>query len=39
MKDKEAAGATIEDAETLAKYARLSPGTVGFTDYVSAASA
>jgi hypothetical protein len=30
---------TYEDAETLAKYARLAPGTVGFTDYVQAASA
>lgn len=39
VRDKEAAGATVEDAETLAKYARLSPGTVGFNDYVQAASA
>lgn len=37
IKDKEAAGATVEDAETLAGYARLGRGTNGFNDYVSAA--
>jgi hypothetical protein len=30
-------GTTYEDAETLAKYDRLSPGTVGFNDFVSSA--
>jgi hypothetical protein len=39
IKDKEAAGATYEDAETLAKYARLAPGTVGFSGFVEAAIA
>jgi len=37
IKDKEAAGATAEDAETLAIYARHAPGTVGFRDFVSEA--
>jgi hypothetical protein len=39
ISDKEAAGATVEDAETLARYESLAPGTVGFADYVQAAIA
>jgi hypothetical protein len=39
IKAKEASGATVEDAETLAKYARLAPGIVGFGDYLQAAIA
>jgi hypothetical protein len=37
IKDKKAAGATVEDAP--ARYERLAPGTVGFGDYVQAAIA
>jgi hypothetical protein len=37
--ETEDVGATIEYAETLAKYERLAPGTVGFSDYVQAAAA
>lgn len=32
--DKQASGATMQDAETLAAYAGYVPGTVWFTDYV-----
>ena len=39
IKDKEASGATVEAAETLALYERLAPGPVGFGDYVQAAIA
>lgn len=39
IKDKVAAGATAEDAETLAGYARLARGTNGFTSFVDAAMA
>jgi hypothetical protein len=39
IKDKEASGATAEDAETLATYARKERGTKGFSDYVSGAMA
>lgn len=39
IKDKVASGTTVEDAETLAKYERLAPGTNGFNDYVGAAIA
>jgi hypothetical protein len=39
ISDKEAAGATIEDAETLARYERLAPGTNGYNDYVQKAAA
>lgn len=38
IKDKVGSGTTIEDAETLARYARLAPGTVGFGDFVAAAT-
>jgi hypothetical protein len=34
IKEKVGAGATFEDAETLAKYAGLQPGTVAFTEFV-----
>jgi hypothetical protein len=37
--DKVGAGTTYEDAETLARYARLAPGTVAFSDYLSEAMA
>jgi hypothetical protein len=37
--DKEASGATVEDAETLARYERLAPGTNGLVDYAQAAIA
>jgi hypothetical protein len=37
IKDKQAAGATAEDAETLATYAGLARGTNGFSSYVQAA--
>jgi hypothetical protein len=33
IEDKEASGATIDDAEILAAYARLKRGTVGFDAY------
>ena len=36
---KEASGATVEDAETLAKYERLIPLTNAFNDFVQAALA
>jgi hypothetical protein len=39
IKDKVASGTTVEDAETLAKYARFVPGTVGFNDFVAGAIA
>ena len=39
IKDKEASGATVEDAETLAAYARLVRGTVGYNDFVADAIA
>lgn len=39
MEDKEASGTTREDAETLAQYARLAPGTTGFNDFVQGAMA
>jgi hypothetical protein len=39
IEDKAGSSTTVEDAETLARYARLAPGTVGFTDYVQAAIA
>lgn len=35
--DRRASGTTFEDAETLAKYARLKPGTNEFNDFVDAA--
>jgi hypothetical protein len=37
IKDKEASGATVEDAETLAGYARLARGTNGFNAFVDEA--
>jgi hypothetical protein len=37
MPEKKASGSTVEDAEVLAKHARLAPGTTGFTDFVQAA--
>jgi hypothetical protein len=37
IKDKEASGATVEDAETLAGYARLARGTNGFNAFVDQA--
>jgi hypothetical protein len=37
INDKVASGTTVEDAETLAQYERLAPGTNGFNDYVQAA--
>lgn len=37
IKEKVAAGTTVEDAETLAGYARLASGTVAFGDFVTAA--
>jgi hypothetical protein len=39
MKDKEGRGTTAEDAQTLAAYARLLPGTNGFSSFVQAATA
>jgi hypothetical protein len=39
IRDKEADGATIEDAETLAKNLLLAPGPVGFDDFVQSAAA
>jgi hypothetical protein len=39
VRGDEANGATVADAETLALYERLAPGTVGFGDYVRAAIA
>lgn len=39
IENKVWSGTTVEDAETLARYARLTPGTVGFGDFVQAASA
>jgi hypothetical protein len=39
IKDKVARGTTVEDAEKLAEYERLAPGTNGFNDYVGAAIA
>jgi hypothetical protein len=39
MQDKVASGTTIEDAETLARYAGLVDGTTGFTDFVAEATA
>jgi hypothetical protein len=39
MEDKEASGTTLDDAETLAQYARLAPGTTGFNDFVASAMA
>ena len=35
--EKEANGATMQDAETLAEYAGFVPGTTGFTDFVQEA--
>ena len=37
IKDKEASGATYEDAVTLAQYERLVPNTNAFNDFVQAA--
>jgi hypothetical protein len=37
--DKVGDGTTYEDAETLARYANLAPGTVAFSDYLSRAMA
>lgn len=37
IEDKEASGATFEDAEVLAKYAGLKRGTTGYDDFVSSA--
>jgi hypothetical protein len=39
IKDKVASGTTVEDAETLASYARLLRGTNGFNDFVQGATA
>ena len=39
INDKVASGATTEDAEALAKYARLVPGTNGFNEFVQGATA
>lgn len=39
IKDNDAAGATVEDTETLARHARLAPGTVGFANCVQTHSA
>jgi hypothetical protein len=35
IEDRVGSGTTYEDAEVLAKYARLRPGTTGFNDFVS----
>lgn len=37
IKDKVPSGTTFEDAETLARYSRLAPGTNGFNDFVAEA--
>jgi hypothetical protein len=37
--DKEGSGATVEDAEELARYERLPRGTNGFNDFVARAIA
>jgi hypothetical protein len=39
IKDKQASGATVEDAEELARYERLPRGTNGFLDFVAKAIA
>lgn len=39
MKDKQASGTTLEDAETLAAYGRLARGTNGISDFVQDAMA
>ena len=39
IKEKAASGATVDDAETLARYERLQPGTIAFNDFVADASA
>lgn len=39
IEDKVASGTTMEDAETLAQYARLVPGTTGYNDFVQSAMA
>jgi hypothetical protein len=39
IKDKTASGATLEDAETLAAYAKLARGTNGFNEFVQDAIA
>ena len=39
IKDKASNGTTFEDAETLARYSRLAPGTNGFNDFVAEALA
>jgi hypothetical protein len=39
IKDKQASGATVEDAEELARYERLAPKTNAFMDYVANATA
>jgi hypothetical protein len=39
VKDKVASGTTLEDAETLAAYARLARGTNGFNEFVQDAVA
>jgi hypothetical protein len=39
IEDKVASGATVEDAETIARYERLRPGTNAFNDFVDAAMA
>lgn len=37
MDEKKPSGATLEDAETLAQYSGLVPGTTGFTDFTQRA--
>jgi hypothetical protein len=39
IKEKAASGATVDDAETLARYEWLQPGTIAFNDFVADASA
>jgi hypothetical protein len=39
VKDKHASGATVEDAETLAKYARKRRDTMGYNDFIDDATA
>jgi hypothetical protein len=38
IKDKVLSGTTVEDAETMARYARLTPHTNAFNDFVSDAA-